>query len=842
VLGKKTPQFPFESDNLLEVLGPLPLSEGKDSLRGRLYDLRIIPERFLQDHFSKDVAQKVSEHVNAKRAYLEDLLRQGRDILAPAGVGGPAGGGGVSAQRIPSTDASPGTTSHQSAPQSPRPSFQTDGHPESNALVVEKVRKCLSGLQACWNDLDDLLNNMPQGVSASWLKQLHSIFVSCNDNEQVAQAVYAPVCEWAFVLWPVLLANDPLTGGFQGTVRFQRQEALESSLHRQVPSNIGDGAPSFFRKSAKHAKKPDGHAILELPHNGSTFEYTIMLQESKDIGLSNFEDDFVKACKEAKNSIGFDCNNWQIPKPWCPRGGRPGMRASPYPPKYIFQVTGVELHVFAVEALERDVAVVYQVAAGSLENKQIDSEKQNRLPSASVTVDSGNLLFISYAILRQLQDWLHAIRPNIAPGQGNVVAALAPVTPAKAASGDGSVNASNTRNAEAKTAASKAGGPGTSRKPNVGNRKSSNVLTDVPASFRHMGVYESLESRFVLGDVVWEHPNSGVIQAVRRADNREVVVKRCRFETALATVRADYLLRSAAVDSQMNMDGENRAGAGIDVSRDSTSYIDIVVPVLEFFFDPVPQDSKSLRMATLVFPRLSEVTVPAQTVLRQQRDEPVAPEALAWFWDFAIQLADRVSALHSLQLSHGDLKPLNVMIDEPSGRVVLIDMGQSQYPLDSGTLHYTHGTRHWRPPELVSFNFACSDAADRWGLGAVILHALFSAMNALAFDEAVDGPYDHEDVDEACDQLQQLYDDAEWVKALRATLEGCFGPSFHGHLRYSAARMREELQMAFELYSGNFCVAFDVASSFWSCFNGPLCFANRFSWDRVFACYHVNVI
>jgi len=793
--------------------------------------MRILQERCLRDDLPAEAAARVIAHVKAKRVYFNELIRQGQVQLS---------GVLVDPATIPSTVDDDGLG--RAAP------FMStingaDGAPDSDTEVVRKVRQCLLALQSSSHHLHDLLKSLPQGTSEQCMnsKQLPGVFSSCDIGEHLAQGVYSSVCEWGFVLWPVLLAADPTAERCEGIVRFRRQEALGTALRRPNPHADGKECSSAAAasvpsaelrsvvKSAKHAKPSDGHAILELPYKDSTFEYTIVIQESKKMGLSDFEGDFLKSCKEATSSLAVDCSNFRIQEAWMPAaagdagGQREGMRASPYPPKYIFQVSGVELHVFAVEALASDLFVVYQVAAGSLEDKPLDHAKLSRLPSADVQLDCDNLLFVSYAIIRQLQAWLHSAKPSVVKGEGNV---------------------SLLKHTSTKVAGRKEG-------PNGPNNAGS-VRAEASASLKLFGSsLENLKTRYALGDAVWNHPHSVVLRAVRRADSKPVVLKRCLFETAVATLRADHLLRSATSAGG----GIAQAGTASDVACDC-----VTVPVLEFFFDPVPSDPRAPRMATLVFPQLSEVCVPSEVSLRQRRDDLVAEEALAWFWDFSIQLADRVSTLHSLQLSHGDLKPLNVMVDDSSGRVCLIDMGQSQYPLDTGTLHYQHGTRHWRPPELVSFEFAWSEAGDRWSLGAVILHALFSSMNAIAFDAVVTGPYDDDDVDEACDQLQELYDDAEWVRALRAVLRGCFGASYLGHLRYTATRMRDELQQAFELYLGKLswvafrhcthhliCISVRVYSCTQSSAVGCTCIAALLSFHRYLDClcsleYGIHII
>lgn len=702
--------------------------------------------------------------------------------------------------------------------------------------------KILTGLRTVSNDLHTLFTK-PWSSGQQIGDQLVGITSSRKDNEQVAQATYSPECEWGFGLWPILLPS-PERGDFPGCVRFQRQEALQSSRHRDQGSDqhtsetasartVSGAEESSFTKPANQAKKPDGHAIWDLTQGSCTYSYSVMLQESKDDSLSKFQDDFVKSCKEAANSIAMDSRHFKCAGLWLP-ADREGMRACPFPPKYIYQVSGGELHIFALEAADAETYLVYQVAAGNMASTHSDrSEKIDLLPSVGIPMKYGELLFASFAILRQLQEWYKAVDPKICGrNSGNIVPAkFQQATPNAKSSQDGS------RSQQDSGASKRANTPGPAGRATVGGRQQRQQQQQqqqhqhdhhqqhqlqlqqpqaTPSTFlRPFGtgaedsVCRALELRYELGDVMWDQPHSAVWKAIRRADGKPVVLKRCRLDTALATLRADYLLRSSIArnhdderwkEEQRATSGHSLRSLSVgDGSRGAYSYDACAVPVLECFFDAAADDDSFVApapsMATLVFPQLDEVCVPGQS--------PWQPsESLAWFWDFAIQLSDRVAEMHAHQLSHGDLKPLNILRDGTSGRLVLIDLGQSKYPLHLGVFQSWNGTDNWRCP-YSNHGQVSSEAADCWSLGAVILHALLCAENRATFTGPIMWPYDDRMLQTACEVLRRWYGgDATWVEGLRQALFKNVSEYCPLESRYSAADLRDALRRLYAEYEG----------------------------------------
>jgi len=95
------------------------------------------------------------------------------------------------------------------------------------------------------------------------------------------------------------------------------------------------------------------------------------------------------------------------------------------------------------------------------------------------------------------------------------------------------------------------------------------------------------------------------------------------------------------------------------------------------------------------------------------------PLSEAAAWHLAQLLAEGLEALHRAELTHGDLKPANLMVLH-DGTLRLLDLGFSQKPKDGKALQ---GTPAYLPPE--SFRSETSAVAcDLWALGVVLVEAL----------------------------------------------------------------------------------------------------------------------
>jgi tRNA A-37 threonylcarbamoyl transferase component Bud32 len=92
----------------------------------------------------------------------------------------------------------------------------------------------------------------------------------------------------------------------------------------------------------------------------------------------------------------------------------------------------------------------------------------------------------------------------------------------------------------------------------------------------------------------------------------------------------------------------------------------------------------------------------------------------------AAQVASGLSAVHALKVVHADLKPENVLVDTPSGRLTarIVDFGIAVLLEETASRGPTEGTPGYWAPEVVSGRRP-DPAADVYALG-VILHELLT--------------------------------------------------------------------------------------------------------------------
>lgn len=104
------------------------------------------------------------------------------------------------------------------------------------------------------------------------------------------------------------------------------------------------------------------------------------------------------------------------------------------------------------------------------------------------------------------------------------------------------------------------------------------------------------------------------------------------------------------------------------------------------------------------------------------RDGPLQPERALTILE---QAAAALDAAHARDLVHRDVKPANILIDEPTGRVFVADFGIAKH---AGTRGATKaglfiGTVDYAPPEQIEGR-PTSRAADVYSLGCVLYDAL----------------------------------------------------------------------------------------------------------------------
>ena len=93
------------------------------------------------------------------------------------------------------------------------------------------------------------------------------------------------------------------------------------------------------------------------------------------------------------------------------------------------------------------------------------------------------------------------------------------------------------------------------------------------------------------------------------------------------------------------------------------------------------------------------------------------------------QLASGMAAIHNMNIAHRDLKPANLMIDEATGKLVIVDFGLSKQHNTNSTMTMGHcqlGTMLYMSPEQLECNVKeTSCQADVWAMG-IIWHELLT--------------------------------------------------------------------------------------------------------------------
>jgi serine/threonine protein kinase len=118
--------------------------------------------------------------------------------------------------------------------------------------------------------------------------------------------------------------------------------------------------------------------------------------------------------------------------------------------------------------------------------------------------------------------------------------------------------------------------------------------------------------------------------------------------------------------------------------------------------------------------------LPGQTVydhvaeLHQQGRQLSWRQAAAW----AVEVLDALEHAHERGVVHRDVKPANLMVEEGTGQVKLLDLGlaKATAPGNTLTMHGRPlGTQEYMPPEQWSSAGGVGPAADVYGLGGALV-------------------------------------------------------------------------------------------------------------------------
>ncbi|MGZ3418628.1 MAG: protein kinase domain-containing protein [Polyangiales bacterium] len=141
----------------------------------------------------------------------------------------------------------------------------------------------------------------------------------------------------------------------------------------------------------------------------------------------------------------------------------------------------------------------------------------------------------------------------------------------------------------------------------------------------------------------------------------------------------------------------------------------------------------------VVMELLRGVTLEARLEAREKQNEPFAVEEIV---RLGTNLAEALAAIHRAGLTHGDLKPANIVLCPPH-RVVVMDLGLSLPEYERGTSTAVTGTPAYMAPEVITGSVRQGEGPriDLYSLGIVLyelatlklpfngdtLEALFSA-------------------------------------------------------------------------------------------------------------------
>eukprot|EP00961_Rhodomonas_salina_P298867 3938444-Rhodomonas_salina.1 len=100
--------------------------------------------------------------------------------------------------------------------------------------------------------------------------------------------------------------------------------------------------------------------------------------------------------------------------------------------------------------------------------------------------------------------------------------------------------------------------------------------------------------------------------------------------------------------------------------------------------------------------------------------------------EIMLGIAAGMAEVHKIEISHRDLKPGNVMFDEASGKVVIVDFGLSKQSNASQTMTVVggagFGTKPYMSPEQVDPEFGeVYLPSDVWAIG-IIWHEILSGI------------------------------------------------------------------------------------------------------------------
>lgn len=201
--------------------------------------------------------------------------------------------------------------------------------------------------------------------------------------------------------------------------------------------------------------------------------------------------------------------------------------------------------------------------------------------------------------------------------------------------------------------------------------------------------------------------------------------------------------------------------------------------------------------------------------------------------EWAIQIIDVLSYLHTLPATivYRDLKPSNIMLDDKTGRIMLIDFGIARSigkTYEQGVTAV--GTMGYAPPELFSGNV--EPRSDIYSLGSTMFHLLTGAdpqNNPLLIFDFQKNPRPRQINPQLSDQMERIlmrsveYNaDARFASAaeLQQILAQHFENLKSGSVTYGVTEIPEAVSLEYQNVFCGFCGQRIVASDLFCAFCG----------------------
>lgn len=99
---------------------------------------------------------------------------------------------------------------------------------------------------------------------------------------------------------------------------------------------------------------------------------------------------------------------------------------------------------------------------------------------------------------------------------------------------------------------------------------------------------------------------------------------------------------------------------------------------------------------------------------------------------FAFQMFAGLNYIHSIGITHRDLKPQNILVDTDSGELKICDFGSAKELLPTEKSVSYIASRYYRAPELIYDCTTYSSSIDIWAAGCVISEMLMAGMPIFA--------------------------------------------------------------------------------------------------------------